>query len=106
MADLLLNPAILTTLANNQEAAAKNAEAAANDLNGIAVDCQVSHGAVPGCAMASNGLVTLEGIRQAACNELVNGSKNLAAKLRTARQAYEGVDGELADNLNKQMLDR
>jgi hypothetical protein len=105
MADLLLNPSTLTALANSQEAAAKHAEAAANDLNGTASDCRITHGAI-GCPLAAGGLDSIEEIRRVAGQALADGSKHLAAKLRAAREAYQGVDGELAGNLNKQMLDR
>lgn len=104
MADLLLDPSKLEALARYQEAAAKDAEAAAGDLNGTGSSCWVSHGVISG---SSNGAFsTIEDIRQAAGLALANGSKGFAAKLRAAKLAYEGVDGELAGNLNKQMLDR
>ena len=47
-----------------------------------------------------------EDIRKAAGMSLANGSRTLAAKLLAAREAYTGVDSELAGNLNKQMLDK
>jgi hypothetical protein len=104
MADLLLDPSKLETLAQRQEAAAKDAEAAAGDLNGTGSSCWVSHGVISG---SSNGAFsTIEGVRQAAGTALADGSKGFAAKLRAAKLAYEGVDGELAGNLNTQMLDR
>ena|SRR5271156_3275956 len=104
MADLLVSPTTLTTLADKQDAAATHAQAAADAMSGTGSDCWVSHGVISG---SSNGAFsTVEDIRQAAGSALADGSKGLAAKLRAARLAYDGVDGELAGNLNKQMLDR
>jgi hypothetical protein len=104
MADLLVSPIILETLASSQDAAAKDAQAAADALSGTGSDCWVSHGVISG---SSNGAFsTIEDIRQAAGSALADASKGLAAKLRAAKLAYEGVDGELAGNLNKQMLDK
>jgi hypothetical protein len=104
MADLLLDPSTLETLATNQEAAAKDAQAGADALNGTGGNCWLTHGVISG---ASNGaFVTIEDIRKAAGTALANASNKMAAKLRTAKKAYEGVDGELAANLNKQMLDK
>jgi hypothetical protein len=104
MADLLVSPRILETLAKNQADAAKYAQAAADALSGTGSDCWVSHGVISG---TSNGAFdTIEGIRKAAGSALANAGNGLAAKLRTAKQAYEGVDGELSENLNKQVLDR
>jgi Excreted virulence factor EspC, type VII ESX diderm len=104
MADVLVSPTDLKTLADNQDAAAKDAQAAADALSGTGSDCWISHGVISG---SSNGAFsTIEDIRQAAGSALADGSKGLAAKLRAAKLAYEGVDRELAGNLNKQMLDK
>jgi hypothetical protein len=104
MADLLLSRTILETLAKNQEGAAKDAKAAADDLNGTGSDCWISHGVISGSS--DGAFSTIEGIRQAAGSALSDASLKMAAKLRAARDAYTGVDSELAGNLNKQMLDR
>jgi hypothetical protein len=104
MADLLLSPATLETLATRQEAAQKDAQAAADALNGTGGNCWLTHGVISGC---SNGAFdTIEGIRKTAGAALGSASLLLAAKLRTAKTAYEGVDRELAGNLNKQLLDK
>jgi hypothetical protein len=104
MANVLVTPATLETLAKNQEAAVKDAQAAADAMNGTGTDCWVSHGVISG---SSNGAFnTIEGIRKAAGTALANASNLMAAKLRTAKKAYEGVDAELAGNLNRQMLDK
>jgi hypothetical protein len=104
MADLLLNPSTLKTLADNQTDAAKDAEAAANALNGTGGNCWLTHGVISGCS--NSAFDTIEGIRKAAGLALADGSNGLAAKLLAAKEAYTGVDSELAGNLNKQMLDR
>jgi hypothetical protein len=104
MADLLVTPTTLETLAKNQTDNAKNAQDAAGAMSGLGSDCWVSHGVISGC---SNGAFdTIEGIRQAAGSALSDGGLGLAAKLRAAKKAYEGVDGELAGGLSKQMLDK
>ena len=104
MADLLLSPGTLKTLADRQTEAAKDAEAGAGALNGTGGNCWLTHGVISGCS--NSGFDTIEGIRKAAGVSLANGSRTLAAKLLAAREAYTGVDSELAGNLNKQMLDR
>jgi hypothetical protein len=104
MADLLVSPAILEMLAGRQTDAAKDAQAAADALSGLGSDCWVSHGVISGCS--NGGFSTVESIRQAAGSAIAGASTGLAAKLRTAKKAYEGVDGELATGLNKQMLDK
>lgn len=104
MADLLLDPSKLETLATNQESAAKDAETAANDLNGTGGDCWLNHGVISGSTNVA--FDTIEGIRRSAGSALANASLNMAAKLRTAKLAYGGVDFELGENLNKQMLDK
>jgi uncharacterized protein YukE len=104
MADLLVSPTTLETLAKNQTDAAKDAQAAADALSGTGSDCWVSHGVISG---SSNGAFSsVEDIRQAAGSALADASSGLAAKLRAAKKAYEGVDGELAGGLSKQMLDK
>jgi hypothetical protein len=104
MADLLLSPATPETLATRQEAAQKDAQAAADALNGTGRNCWLTHGVISGCS--DGAFDTIEGIRKTAGAALGNASLLLAAKLRTAKKAYEGVDSELAANLHKQMLDR
>lgn len=104
MTVLYVSPATLETLAKNQTDAAGYAQAGADALSGTGKDCWISHGVISG---SSNGAFdTIETIRQAAGTAFVNASLGLAAKLRAAEAAYEGVDGELADNLDSQMLDK
>jgi len=104
MADLLLYPSILETLAKNQDSAANDAEAAANALNGTGSNCWLTHGVISGAS--NGGFSTVEDTRKAAVMALATASRGQAAKLRTAKEAYTGVDSELAGNLNKQMLDK
>lgn len=104
MADLLVSPAILETLATKQEAAQKDAQAGADALNGTGSNCWLTHGVISGCS--DGGFSTIEGVRKKAGEALGNASLLLAAKLRTAKKAYEGVDSELAGNLRKQLLDK
>lgn len=104
MADLLISPTVLETLAKNQTDAAKDAQAAANGLSGTGSDCWVSHGVISGSS--NTAFSAVEETRQNAGQALANASTGLAAKLRAAKLAYEGVDSELGENLDKQMLDR
>jgi hypothetical protein len=104
MADVLVTPSTLETLAKNQEAAVKDAQQAAEAMNGVGTDCWVSHGVISGAS--NGGFNSIESIRKAAGNAIANASNLMAAKLRTAKKAYEGVDSELAGNLNKQLLDK
>ena len=104
MADLLLNPGTLKTLADRQTDAAKDADAGAGALGGTGSNCWLTHGVISGCSNSAFG--DIEEIRKAAGTSLANGSRTLAAKLLAAREAYTGVDSELAGNLNKQMLDK
>lgn len=102
--NMTVTPATLETLAKNQEAAAKDAQAGAEAMNGTGSNCWLNHGVISG---SSNGAFdTIEGIRKAAGNALANASNKMAAKLRTAKAAYSGVDSDLAGNLDKQMLDK
>ena len=104
MADLLIDPAKLETLAKNHEDAADVAKSAANDLAGTGNDCWITHGVISGSS--DGAFSTIEGIRQAAGLALSDASRSMAAKLRAAKHAYEGVDSELGGNLNKQMVDK
>jgi hypothetical protein len=104
MADLLIDPAKLETLAKNHEDASNAAKSAADDLSGTGSDCWITHGVISGSS--DGAFSTIEGIRQSAGTALKNASTAMAAKLRAAKLAYEGVDSELGGNLNKQMVDR
>jgi len=55
MADLLLDPSTLKTLADRQTDAAKDAEAAANALNGTGGNCWLTHGVISGFAGHRDG---------------------------------------------------
>lgn len=103
MTVLFVSPTTLETLARNQTDAAGYAQAGADALSGTGKDCWISHGVISG---SSNGAFdTIEQIRRASGTAFADASLGLAAKLRAAAVAYEGVDGELADNLDSQMVD-
>jgi ESX secretion-associated protein EspC/F len=104
MARLVISSTILETLAKNQETAAKDAQAAAGDLDGTGSDCWISHGVISG---SSDGAFdTIEGIRKAAGTALADASLRMAAKLRAADKAYKGVNSELGANFRRQMRDK
>lgn len=104
MTELNVSASTLKTLANSQTTASSYAKAGADAVGGIGSDCWISHGVISG---ASNGAFsTVEEIRKAAGTAFSDASLGLAAKLTAAERAYEGVDEELADNLDSQMVDR
>lgn len=102
--NLYVNPTILETLATKQDEAGKWATQGADALSGTGSDCWVTHGVISG--PSNSAFDTIESSRKAAGEALADASATLAAKLRGAKLAYEGVDGELKDNLAKQMLDK
>jgi ESX secretion-associated protein EspC/F len=104
MADLILSPSILKTLSDKQIAASDYAVQGANALNGTGSNCWLTHGVISGCS--NSAFSSIEDIRKAAGMALAKGSTDLAAKLLAAKEAYTGVDSELAGNLNRQMVDK
>lgn len=103
MTELVVSPAILRQLADEQEAAAGYAEDATATLNGVDTVAWYSHGAFS--IGSSIGFDTLEESRRAAGAALVNASNGLAAKLDDAAKRYESADAELSTNMDKQMVD-
>jgi hypothetical protein len=100
-----VSPTILELLATKQEAAAEKSGEAAGATGGLTTAVWVTHGVISG---VSNGAFSsAEDMRKKAGQNLATAGKDLAAKLRAAKQAYTGVDHDLGDNIDKtQMLDK
>lgn len=105
MADKMeVDPRDLEDLAKKQDDAAEAAGAAAGAHNGLGTDCWVTHGVISG---PSNSVVNaVEEARSAAGKTITQAASDLAAKLRTAKKVYEGVDADLSANLDTQVLSR
>lgn len=104
MADLLVNADILKTLSDKQLIAAGYGDEAAKQFDGLGWHTLLTHGFISGVSVA--GTRACESARAACCKALADASRNMSVKLLTAKAAYTGVDSELADNLDKQMLDK
>ncbi|MCV7429652.1 ESX-1 secretion-associated protein [Mycobacterium montefiorense] len=103
MATLSVDEKYLEQLATKQGQAATKAQEAASAASNTATAVWVTHGVISG---SSNGaFVTAENQRRGAGRNIGQHASDLAAKLRAAKQTYEGVDEDLSANLNKQMLD-
>ncbi len=102
MARLNVDEKYLEQLATKQGQAATKAEEAASAASNTETAVWVTHGVISG---SSNGaFVTAEKQRRGAGQNIKQHASDLAAKLRVAKQTYEGVDEDLSANLNKQML--
>jgi hypothetical protein len=102
--NLTVTPANLEKYALKQDAASTKAGESAGETSALGGWCWAYHGLISG---VSNGKITdAQKVRSAACGKLSAAAKSLAEKLRAAKAAYEGVDAELGDNINKQMLDK
>jgi 5-carboxymethyl-2-hydroxymuconate isomerase len=104
MPDFEVDPEYLKVLAKAQDDASKKAGQAATAAEKITTDVWVSHGVI---SCRSNIAATrAEDSRRKAGEALVDVLNDLAAKLRTADDAYRTIDEEMADNLSKQVVDR
>ncbi|OMC15306.1 MULTISPECIES: ESX-1 secretion-associated protein [unclassified Mycobacterium] len=103
MADVVVTPEHLDTLATTQDKASTQAASAASAASDLEVQVWVTHGVASG---ASNVAFTkAASARQAAGEAMSKGSTELAKKLRTAKNVYQSTDDESGKNLNKQVLD-
>jgi len=102
--NLAVKPGYLEGLAKEQDEASKKAGYVATQAKDLGNDLWKSHGVI---SFWSNlgGASTEEGRRKAG-KALAAAASDLAAKLRTADNAYQTIDEEMADNLSKQVLDR
>jgi Excreted virulence factor EspC, type VII ESX diderm len=101
---LKVTPENLEKYAKKQDAASSKAGEAAGATSGLGTDCWLYQGVISG---VSNGTVSdTAKVRSAAGGKISAAAHSLAEKLRAAKLTYEGVDAQLADNLNKQLLDK
>ncbi len=103
MARLAVDPRYLEQLAGKQAQASTKAEEAATAASNTETAVWVTHGVISGTS--NSAFVTAEKQRRGAGQNIRQHASDLAAKLRVAKQTYEGVDEELSGNLDKQMLD-
>lgn len=102
MANLNVSASYLEGLARELDKAAEEADGAASAADGIATNCWLTHGVMSG---SSNGEIQkVENRRKSAGKAIRQGCVDLAAKLRTAKAAYTGVDEDLSKNMNTQVL--
>jgi hypothetical protein len=104
MANLSVTPDYLDKLAKRQDDAAGAAAEAASTATGVGTACWITHGVISGSSNGAFG--TAADARKAAGDTIRKASADLAAKLRTAKITYEGVDDDLGGNLDKQMLSK
>ncbi len=102
MAELTVTPDYLEKIAKRQDDAAAEASGAATAHSGVGSNCWLTHGVISG--PSNLAVSTAEEACTAATNTCKKACADLAAKLRTARQAYAGVDAELGGNMDKQVL--
>jgi hypothetical protein len=102
MARLNVTAEYLEKLAKKQDDAASEASGAASAADGTGTWCWVNHGVISGASNSAFG--GAESARSAAGKAIRQASVDLAAKLRTAKEAYSGVDEDLSKNVTKQVL--
>jgi uncharacterized protein YukE len=104
MAELEVDPRDLEDMAKKQDGAAEKSGEAKGVTSGVETAVWVTHGVISG---ASNTAFTAaEKVRRGAAHNIEQASIDLAAKLRAAKETYEGVDADLSANIKKQVLDR
>ncbi|MEE6136356.1 type VII secretion target [Mycobacterium sp. 050128] len=100
MMNLNVDPTHLANLAKRQDAVAATAVNAAKTTDTVAQWLWITHGVISwGSNIAGGGLVNQ---RRAAGLALAKAAADLSAKLRAAEETYQGVDGELRENLDDQ----
>lgn len=102
MASMNVTADYLEKLAKKQDDAATEAAAAASAADGTGTSCWLTHGVISGASNSAIGGV--ESARSSAGKALRQASVDLAAKLRTAKEVYAGVDDDLSKNVDKQVL--
>ncbi|RFZ56959.1 ESX-1 secretion-associated protein [Mycobacterium liflandii] len=104
MANLVVTPQYLQTLAATQTQAAATAASAGAASTNLKNEVWVSHGVISGASKTS--FANAEAARRAAANSMNTTSSKLAAKLRIASSAYQGVDEQAGESLDKQIIER
>ncbi len=101
---LKVTPENLEKYAKKQDAASSKAAEAAAATSGLGTSVWLSHGVISGVSNVT--FSDAQTVRSAACGKISAAAHSLAEKLRSAKATYEGIDAQLADNLNKQVLDK
>jgi ESX secretion-associated protein EspC/F len=104
MSTLGVKPGHLEELAKDQDTASAKSKQAAGAASKIESSVWVTHGVISG--VSNTSFTNAERARSAAGGNIAATSADLAAKLRTAARAYEGVDSDLSANVDKQILPR
>jgi hypothetical protein len=104
MQDLKVVQEYLEGLAREQDQASKKAGDAATAAEKITAEVWVSHGVIS--SISNMGATRAENSRRKAGKALLDVFSDFAKKLRTADNAYQTIDEEMAENLTKQVLDR
>jgi hypothetical protein len=101
---LFVKPAKLENYAVAQDNAGKKAAEWGGVTANLEKDGWLYQGVVSGYANTAYG--GAHDARKKACDAIAGAANSLRDKLRAAKKTYEGTDAQLADNINKQMLDK
>jgi len=104
MTNLSVNPEYLEALAKKQESASNEAADAARAVTGLRSTCYATHGPISG--VSNNAFGAAEQAHHEAVDSISKAATRLAAIVRTAKIIYQDVDGDLAGNIDAQVLDR
>jgi ESX secretion-associated protein EspC/F len=104
MSQLFVKPAKLEGYAVAQDNAGNKATELGGATSQLETNGWLYQGVVSGYANVAYGKG--HEARKKACDAIAGAAHSLAAKLRAAKETYEGADAQLADTLNKQVLDK
>ena len=91
----------LRELSTKQDDAAATFSAAGNTTSYVEVKVLATHG--PLCMSTQSALSAANNARKAACEQMMNKSRNLASNLTKAASQYDQTDAQEGSNLGKQM---
>ncbi|MCX8563745.1 ESX-1 secretion-associated protein [Mycolicibacterium mucogenicum] len=91
----------LQALSTKQDDAAATFSAAGNTTSYVEVKVLATHG--PLCLSTQSALSAANNARKAACEQMMNKSRNLADNLTKAASQYDQTDAQEGSNLGKQM---
>ncbi|WAC93239.1 type VII secretion target [Mycobacterium sp. Aquia_213] len=94
--------AYLEKLAVEQDEAAAEINNAMSAANGLAYKLVWDHGLIS--AVFWGAMFGTESEREAACNNMIAVSTDMAANLRTSAAAYTSTDAQSSKNLGRQIL--
>jgi Excreted virulence factor EspC, type VII ESX diderm len=91
----------LRELSTKQDDAAATFSAAGNTTSYVEVKVLATHG--PLCMSTQSALSAANNARKAACEQMMDKSRNLASNLTKAASQYDQTDSQEGANLSKQM---